>query len=366
MPSTVWTPELRAEVAQTLAAQNDALEKQRYNESLIRVLRDSRTGGMFATLDVARVSQLDSSSLDEELVRILREQTEKVSGMIPNLSSLVARFRTEVDLGIRILLWWFTMRLNLATPGETLQNLRYRNETKFSQPHTRGLLTLPDDMPTRTQRGFHLALSVFLPWMWNRLRDKAVEDRWGEDQETEQWWSAMEATDKAYRVASLANFLFFLVDGRYRSLADRVLKMRLVPARNESVRAVSFELINQQLLFEGFSEVLLVVLPLIDWSAFLRLFVKWRNLIKRFLLWIVPKRFSEAVFGPQAQETTTAEPGADGWKCVACGESPAVMPHQALPCKHVYCYFCLKTLTSRVSSASCLSCDKTIEGANRF
>ena len=369
-----WNEELRAEIAQLQGNNQIALEKQRYNEGLIRVLKDSRTQTLFAALEVARVAQLDSATLDDELVKILRDQTERTAKIIPALGTLVTTHRSELDLFLRFLLWWFSMRLNFASPGEVLQNLRFRDERKFSSPHTRGLLTLPNDGPTRSQRVGHLMLSVLLPWMWNRLRDRAVEERWGENRETEHFWSGLEAADKAYRVAALANFLFLLVDGRYRCLTDRILKMRLIPAKNESVRAVSFELINQQLLFEGFSEILLVILPLVDWSAFLRTLIKWKNLSQRLFWRMIPQALIDRISflrktsegGENPVGGVTAED--EKYRCVSCGENPAIMACRTTPCEHIYCYYCLKSLSSRSnsSSLSCLACDNTIESSERI
>jgi peroxin-2 len=304
--------------------------------------------------------------LDEELIKMLREQSEKVLGMFSFTSAIPTHFRSEIDMCIRFIMWWFSIRTNTASPGEVLQNLRYRDERKFSYLHTKGLLTLPNDMPSRGQRSMHLLLSVLTPWMWNRLRDHAVEKQWGENHETEHWWSILEAVDRAHRVASLVNFLIFLGDGRYRNITDRLLKMRLIPARNESVRAVSFELINQQLLFEGFSEILLVILPLVDWSAFARSLGKLRNLLRKLLMLVTPQRvidFLNDKLGGSPLTDASGSPDQE-MKCVSCGASPAIMPHRAMPCEHVYCYFCLKTASSRLQT-SCVSCEQTFEGAER-
>lgn len=52
---------------------------------------------------------------------------------------------------------------------------------------------------------------------------------------------------------SIINFLVFLVDGKYRSLLDRALRMRLVYIHPLTARAVSFEWMNRQLVWHGFT-----------------------------------------------------------------------------------------------------------------
>lgn len=364
--STIWTPSLQTEISHTPHLIHSSLEKQRQDEGLIRSLRDPKTKRLFALLDVARVCQLDAGMLDEEIIKLLRNQTENVGLLVTGSAQLAGRFRSELELALRCLVWWFSMRVSNASPGEILQNLRYRDERKFSAPHTRGLVSLPKDAPSRSQRFAHLLLWAVMPWAWNRLRDEAVERRWGETPESENRWAVIEALDRAVRVAGLANFLLFLVNGRYRSLTDRLLKLRLVHARNESVRAVSFELINQQLLFDGFSKILLCILPLVDWTAFIRSFGKLKNLIVRTAMSAIPDRVLDLWSGGTTRIVLTSLADESEEACVSCGANPPTMPHRANPCKHVYCYFCLKTLSARGGASACVQCDKTFESAQRM
>ena len=62
----------------------------------------------------------------------------------------------------------------------------------------------------------------------------------------------------------MANFVRFLGGGRYRSIVDRLLGMELVYIEPRMNRQVVFDLINQQLVWHGFSEFLLFFLPLIN------------------------------------------------------------------------------------------------------
>lgn len=335
--SLEWGAGLAGECDAVDAALSSSLEKHRNQGGIIRVLRDSHSRRFFATLDVARVSQLDASLLDEELVKLGREAVQRALKLL----GLDQFGGSGIDVGLRVLLWWFYMRVNLPSPGQALQNLRYRDESLFSkQLSTRGVLTLlRGDLPTRAQRVGHLLLAVVVPFAFGRLRERLVE---AQDFANEQ---RLDSLDKLVHCARVLNFLLFLVDGRYRSVADRVLKMRLVPIKNECVRSVSFELMNQQLLFDGFTQFVLVVLPLVDWNQLLGWGTRAKLLVARYLL-------PASLLGPQAD-------AASDETCAYC-QQRVVMPHRSLPCRHVYCYFCIKSISNGSAACSCASCERPI------
>jgi hypothetical protein len=92
-------------------------------------------------LSTARVSQLDADQLDEEVCKTLRGQAERVAKSLgmPGL----ARYGPEVDALWRLLLWAASTRLNTQSPGQVLQNVRYRNEHAFAAPHLSSVLSMP-------------------------------------------------------------------------------------------------------------------------------------------------------------------------------------------------------------------------------
>jgi len=94
-----------------------------------------------SALTTSRGAHLDAQSLDEEIVRTLRLQADKVAQTLGHPE--LARFGPEIDALLRLVLWGATVRVNVSTPGQRLQNLRYRNEAAFALPHLGGVLTLP-------------------------------------------------------------------------------------------------------------------------------------------------------------------------------------------------------------------------------
>jgi len=54
---------------------------------------------------------------------------------------------------------------------------------------------------------------------------------------------------------------------RYRSVVDRVLSMRLVYVRRQMNRQVDFDFLNRQLVWQGFTEFVLFMMPFISLQA---------------------------------------------------------------------------------------------------
>ena len=182
----------------------------------------------------------------------------------------------------------------------------------------------------------------------------------------------IELVDKIYRVSSLLNYISFLHDGRYRSLVDRILKLRLVYQKAEGIRNVSFDFINQQLLFEGITDTLMVILPLLDWSYYRRRISFFLNKAFKILYDAI---ISKIVFLrlPSFLKLNNNYNSNDiihvkvSSACAFCGTNPAVMPHIAHPCEHVYCYYCMKTnFFEEDEECVCISCGVKVESTHRM
>ncbi|KAL9628898.1 MAG: hypothetical protein Q9204_005586, partial [Flavoplaca sp. TL-2023a] len=93
------------------------------------------------------------------------------------------------------------------------------------------------------------------------------------------------AVSTIHSIAALSSFIVFLVNGRYRTLLDRILRLRLASPANHLSRQVSFEYLNRQLVWHAFTEFLLFLLPLVGitrWRRWLsRAWRKAKALVKR-------------------------------------------------------------------------------------
>lgn len=123
---------------------------------------------------------------------------------------------------------------------------------------------------------------------------------------------------------------------------------RLVWRQAAMTRVISFEYLNRQLLWQELAEALLLLLPLVDMA-------RLRGAAMRLL-----PRPQTAAVGPGTQAGAAAAAGAKGTgsgsvgdevvegpvRCPVCGDEDILTAVQALPCGHVFCYYCLRSSTA--------------------
>ena len=151
-----------------------------------------------------------------------------------------------------------------ATYGAALQNLKY-TDARQSGP----VLTAP----SRWQKSMYGFVTVGGRYMWAKWEDWLVDrnnhddvfdDEPGPNSARVQRLARITSTlSTAHAAAGFVSFLAFLLHGRYRTLLDRILRMRLAPPTSQVSREVSFEYLNRQLVWHAFTEFLLFVLPLV-------------------------------------------------------------------------------------------------------
>ena len=122
---------------------------------------------------------------------------------------------------------------------------------------------------------FHGILTVLVPYIHTRLRNNAMSNAWPEAPSSDRrrkLWDWMCSIESTHAALSLISFVVFLWNGRcvsilqprtilddcfllrrYRTLTDRLLHMRLVPARKLVKRNVSYEFMNRQMVWHAFT-----------------------------------------------------------------------------------------------------------------
>ena len=163
-----------------------------------------------------------------------------------------------------------------------------------------------------------------------------------------------------HSLAAFTSFLVFLVNGRYRTLLDRTLRIRLAAPSSQVSREVSFEYLNRQLVWHAFTEFLLFLLPLVGIS-------RWRRWLSRawrkstaFLtsegddqdegtlkgeLAFLPERTCAICYQDQNPTSTSenealAVSGASGG-VVGSAQTDITNPYETIPCGCVYCFVCI-------------------------
>ncbi|KAJ1308493.1 hypothetical protein OPQ81_004197 [Rhizoctonia solani] len=228
-------------------------------------LRQSPTGTPI--LRPLRVGQLDSEQLDNELLAILKEPLTKGLDLIK--SAWGVDHEPELALLLRALLYYYSVWNTGATYGAKLQNLRYQVSSR-SWFNTAS--KAPSGLPRRLLLS-HAGLTVLFPYFYTRLRSHALSKAWPDAPSSDKRrkaWEVLSQVESLHGALSLASFVVFLLNGRYRTLADRLLGLRLEPVKRMVTRSVNYDFMNRQMVWHAFTEFLIFLLPLIDTKALKR------------------------------------------------------------------------------------------------
>ncbi|KAK2859352.1 hypothetical protein Q5P01_003972 [Channa striata] len=281
---------------------------------------------------VLRISQLDALELDSALEQLVWTQFSLIfQNCRPGLLTPV---EPELKALLQLLLWRFTLYRSSATVGQSLLSLRYHNNLSSSPCYTPlsrkqklalGLLSLG---PRWLQERSHSLLMCLGLNPGGPLSDRDC----GFLQQGLR--SCLTVVSSVVQLAGLINFLVFLRRGQHPVLAERIVGTQAVFTKSNVVRDITYQYMNRELLWHGFAEFLIFLLPLINTRR-------------------LKGAVSSIVFGDSA-DGKGAEEGKGVWKeCGLCREWPT-MPH-TVGCHHVFCYYCIK---SHSIADACLTCPK--------
>ncbi|KAM1219554.1 hypothetical protein FF2_045973 [Malus domestica] len=290
-------------------------------------------------ISISRVNQFDAGRLDIEMSAMLKEQLVKVFSLMK--PGMLFQYEAELDAFLEFLIWRFSIWVDKPTPGIALMNLRYRDERAME---ARGKVRTGLEGPglTVAQKLWYCVATVGGQYIWARLQSFSAFRRWGDSEQrsvARGAWILIQRIEGLYKAASFGNLLLFLYTGRYRNLIERALRARLVYGSPNMNRAVSFEYMNRQLVWNEFSEMLLLLLPLLNSSS-----------MKKLL-----SPFSKDKSSSSKEDDLT---------CPICQASPTV-PFLALPCEHRYCYYCLRTRCAAVPAFRCSKCNEPVVAMQR-
>ncbi|KAJ6394660.1 hypothetical protein OIU77_023798 [Salix suchowensis] len=289
-------------------------------------------------ISISRVNQFDAARLDIEMSAMLKEQLVKVFSLMK--PGMLFQYEPELDAFLEFLIWRFSIWVDKPTPGNALMNLRYRDERAMDSI---GKVRTGLEGPglTIAQKILYCIATAGGQYTWARLQSFSAFRAWGDSEQrplARHAWILIQRIEGLYKAASFGNLLIFLYTGRFRSLIERVLQARLVYGSPNMNRAVSFEYMNRQLVWNEFSEMLLLLLPLLNSSS-----------MKKLL-------------SPFSKDKSSSSKVDDS--CSICQAIPAI-PFLALPCQHRYCYYCLRTRCSAATSFRCPSCGEPVVAMQR-
>lgn len=318
-----------------------------------------------------RVGQVDAELLDEDLVQQLRDQVgEALKYLGTNLKD---DWAAEILLALRAILFKLTVWDHDATYGAALQNLKYTDARR------EGPVLVP---PTRLQKGLYGLVTVLGKYGWAKWENWLLDQDNGYD-EPSPWVKRLSSIKTrlttVHSMAAFVSFLVFLLHGRYRTILDRVLKMRLAPPASQVSREVSFEYLNRQLVWHAFTEFLLFVLPLVGinrWRRWLsRTWRKTKELIhvspeddvgdKNGEFAFLPERTCAICYQDQNSAVSETEvlAAAASSGVVGSAQTDITNPYETIPCGCIYCFVCLATRLEREEGEgwTCLRCGELVK-----
>ncbi|XPT04370.1 peroxisome assembly protein (Peroxin-2) [Ascochyta lentis] len=216
-----------------------------------------------------RVGQVDAELLDDELLELLKAQVG--DGLKFYGFHITDTYAAEILLALRVVLFKLSIWNNNASYGAHLQGLRY-TDARSNAPNR--------PPPKPWQKAAYGLITIGGRYAWSKWEDHLLSASEDYTHPASAHHSLLtritESLSNAHSLASLASFLVFLANGRYRTLTDRLLRLRLTPTTHSTSREVSFEYLNRQLVWHAFTEFLLFLLPLVG-------ITRWRRILSRSL-----------------------------------------------------------------------------------
>ncbi|KZM27784.1 peroxisome assembly protein (Peroxin-2) [Ascochyta rabiei] len=258
--------------------------------------------GREGTRPAFRVGQLDAELLDDELLALLKGQLGE--GLKYFGAHLPDTYAPEVLLALRVVLFKLGLWNNHASYGAHLQGLRY-SDARSSAP------SRPPPRPW--QKAAYGLVTIGGRYAWSKWEAHllAAEEDSARPHTARLGFlaRATEALANAHDVASLASFLVFLANGRYRTLTDRLLRLRLTPTSHSTSRDVSFEYLNRQLVWHAFTEFLLFLLPLVGITRWRRILSRSVRRLRTAFLSLVGRRSPSSASRDHADDTDSPNSG---------------------------------------------------------
>ncbi|KAH8700380.1 putative peroxisome biosynthesis protein, partial [Talaromyces proteolyticus] len=298
-----------------------------------------------------RVGQVDSELLDEELLGLLNGQIGEALKYYG--SHIRDDWASEIQLALRALLFKISIWDHNASYGAALQGLQYVDS------RSKSLIPSP---PTKWQKTLYGLFTVGGRYAWEKWENWLIdhENGYEEASDVRLFSRITNLVSTTHSVAAFASFLIFLVNGRYRTLIDRVLRIRLAPPSNQVSREVSFEYLNRQLVWHAFTEFLLFLLPLVGISRWRRWVSRaWKKTVaavkassaedgdkpseKQGQFAFLPERTCAICYNDQ-NPTATSEAdilGASSGGIIGSAQTDITNPYETIPCGCIYCFVCV-------------------------
>ncbi|XP_053323245.1 peroxisome biogenesis factor 2 [Spea bombifrons] len=275
---------------------------------------------------VLRISQLDAIELNKALEQLIWSQFSNCfQGFKPGI---LTRFEPELKASLWLFLWRYTVYSKNATVGQAILDIQYKNDLAETKKYR----------PLNKQQKLWFALfTVGGKWLEERSYDLFSNHPLGLSFQKTKYFIGL--LSGLLKLSSLLNFLIFLQQGKFATLTERFLGIRSVFSKPQNVRQIGFEYMNREIMWHGFAEFLVFLLPLIN----------TQKLKSKLFSWCKP------IKGHTRNDPSLA---VHCKECCLCGEWPT-MPH-TIGCPHVFCYYCIKSHSMSDMYFTCPKCSSQV------
>lgn len=234
---------------------------------------------------------------------------------------------------------------------------------------------------------------MLVPYLHRRFRMYALTHAWPDAPSKDtrrKVWDGLTRCETAYDTVSLISFIAFLYSGRYRTITDRLLRLRLVSAQRTVSKQVSYEFMNRQMVWHAFTEFLIFLLPLINTRILRR---RLNRTYEQILTWTKRALYLDTTHPDKGRSNNGKYFRLPDDQCAICVENAGFLPSASIQsfypdnptkpgsnyplntpyitsCQHKYCYVCiadrlLRAVDGGETSWECLRCGSAVVTTQR-
>ncbi|XP_019871762.2 peroxisome biogenesis factor 2 [Aethina tumida] len=254
-----------------------------------------------------RVTQINAIYLDKEIDKLFLQIIQEATKNLP--PGLIAPYDEEIKLLVKLAILNYSIVKQGSTFGQQLLSVKY------------------DNIPIYKRYLYVIGSTL------GYIKDKC--EIWKPSHEINRHISLV------YTILKFLDFInlsVFLRNGVKPLLIERILGLNQVYSRDNVRRHYESKYLARELLWNGFIEMIVHILPLINYHK-----------IKRTIKNNNPFRQKPVYSSISTREMTMHS------KCAYCGENPT-LPHH-MGCAHIFCYVCLKGNQMADSKYECPICE---------
>lgn len=270
---------------------------------------------------VPRVTQIDSKYLDDEIFLILKSTFSSAYQYVGQ--KYMVKVQPEAEALMRLFLYHYTLGKNGQTVGQQLLQIKYNTNNNGN----------------KVLKQFYVSL-IFASWLKQRI--VFITSFFKNEKYKSSITNLVDVFETIYQCIDVINLFSFLIHGRFPTVLERSLNLKVVPVDKDLVRKISYAYFTRELLWNGFTDLLATTLPLIPAQKFHTVLVS-----------LLPNTSKT-----ESNTEGVNEVGKSETVCAICNEL-AILP-QKCGCRHVMCYYCIYSAIN-LTPFRCPICGRKVE-----